>query len=183
MSQLTSAVNADASTFVSAHPSTSVVAAVISDDAGRLLLCQLRQGHPLWGLPGGRIRDSESPIHAVIREILADTGAEIELSDLVGLYQLTGDGCGDGLPDVVVHVFRAKLRSGEVAVNAPGRVVRLSWHDPDTLPESMTATTRAALPDAVAGRSGVLRAVHRDLIRERTDITGAAPPTTVAATG
>jgi hypothetical protein len=68
-------------------------------------------------------------------------------------------------------------------VNAPGKVARLSWHDPDALPESMTATTRAALADAVAGRSGVLRIVHRDLTRERTDITGATRPATVAVTG
>ncbi|MCW2640827.1 MAG: hydrolase [Dactylosporangium sp.] len=183
MSQLTSAVNADAM-FASDHPCTSVVAAVISDDAGRLLLCQLPQGRLLWGLPGGRIRNSESPIHAVIRDVREETGAEIELTDLVGLYQLTGDGCGDGLPDVVVHVFRGRWHGGEVAVNAPGRIVRLSWHDPDSLPESLTATTRAALADAIGGRSGVLRVVRRDTTLERTDLTTPAQqPATVAALG
>jgi ADP-ribose pyrophosphatase YjhB (NUDIX family) len=182
MSEVTSAVSADV-TFVSDRPSTSVVTAVISDDAGRLLLCQIRHGHPLWALPGGRVRNSESPIHAVAREVFADIGAEIELSDLVGLYQLTGDGAGDDLPDVAVHVFRGKLRGGEVAVNWPGRVHRLSWYEPGALPESLTATTRAALADAIAGRSGVLRCVRRDLTRERTDITGAPQPTTVAAAG
>jgi ADP-ribose pyrophosphatase YjhB (NUDIX family) len=182
MSQLTSAVNADA-TFASDHPCTSLVAAVISDDAGRLLLCLLPLGHELWGLPGGRIRDGESPIHAVIRDVRAETGAELELFDLVGLYQLTGNGAGDGLPDVVVHMFRGKVH-GEVAVNAPGRIARLSWHDPQSLPEALTATTRAALADAVAGRSGVLRAVRRDPMRERTDLTAPAQqPATLAALG
>jgi ADP-ribose pyrophosphatase YjhB (NUDIX family) len=180
MSQLTSAVNADAK-VVSDHPCTSVVAAVLSDDAGRLLLCLLPQGHPLWGLPGGRIRNDESPIHAVIRDVRLETGAEIEVIDLVGLYQLTGDGFGDGLPDVVVHVFRGRLHGGEVSVNAPGRIARLSWHDPGSLPESLTATTRAALADAVAGRSGVLRFVRRDLTRERTELTGAERPAAIPA--
>jgi 8-oxo-dGTP diphosphatase len=181
MSQLTSAVDADA-TFASDHPCTSVVAAVLSDHAGRILLCQLPQGHVLWGLPGGRIRNSESLIHAVVRDVRQETGAEVELTDLVGLYQLTGDGCGDGLPDVMVHVFRGRWPGGEVAVNAPGRIVRLSWHDPDALPESLTATTRVALADAVAGRSGVVRIVRRDLMLERTDLTGAVQrPATVAA--
>jgi 8-oxo-dGTP diphosphatase len=160
MSQLTSALDADAA-LASDHPCASVVAAVISDDAGRLLLCQPRQGHIVWGLPGGRIRPNESPIHAVIRDVMVQTGTDIELFDLVGLYQLTGDGCGDDLPDVAVHVFRGQLH-GEVAVNAPGRITRLSWHDPEALPEPLTATTRAALADAVAGRSGVLRSVQRD---------------------
>src|SRR4051812_32439039 len=160
MSQLTSAVTADAA-LASDHLCTSVVAAVISDDAGRMLLCQLRQGHVLWSLPGGKIRNGESPVHAVIRDVREETGTDIEIVDLIGLYCLTGDGCGAELPDAIVHVFRARLH-GEVAVNAPGRIVRLSWHDPDALPASMTATTRAALADAAVGRLGVLRDVHRD---------------------
>jgi 8-oxo-dGTP diphosphatase len=160
MSPQTSAVNADAA-LASDHPCTPVVAAVIFDDAGRLLLCQLRLGHVLWGLPGGKVRNGESPVHAVIRDVREETGTDIEVSDLVGIYCLTGHGCGERLPDAIVHVFRGHL-SGEVAVNAPGRIARLSWHDTDALPESMTATTRAAIADAVEGRSGVLRDVQRD---------------------
>src|SRR6478609_2742296 len=108
MSQLTSALDADAA-LASDQPCTTVVAAVISDDAGRLLLCQPRQGHVLWGLPGGRIRANESPVHAVIRDVMEETGTDIEIFDLVGLYHLTGDGCGDDLPDLAVHVFRGRL--------------------------------------------------------------------------
>jgi 8-oxo-dGTP pyrophosphatase MutT (NUDIX family) len=160
MSQVTSALDADYMR-TSDHPCTSVVAAVVSDDAGRLLLCQPRQGHVVWGMPGGRIRAGESPIHAVLRDVMEETGTDIELIDLVGIYHLTGDGCGDDLPDLAVHVFRGRLH-GEVALNAPDRITRLSWHDPDVLPASLTATTRVAVADAVAGRSGVLRAVERD---------------------
>ncbi len=141
---------------------TSAVAAVIRDPAGRVLLCQQSQGHRLWGLPGGRIRHGESPIHAVIRDIREETGTEIEVIDLLGIYQLTGDGCGADLPDVLVHVFRGRVAVGDIAVNAPGRICRLAWHDPGALPEPVTATTRAAVADAIEGRSGVLRDVHRD---------------------
>jgi len=141
---------------------TSAVAAVIRDPAGRVLLCQQSQGHRLWGLPGGRIRHGESPIHAVIRDIREETGTETEVVDLVGLYQLTGDACGVDLPDVLVHVFRGLLAEGDVAVNSPGRICRLAWHEPDELPQPLTATARAAVLDAIAGRSGVLRGVQRD---------------------
>lgn len=140
---------------------TSAVGAVITDDAGRVLLCQQRHGHRLWGLPGGKVRHHESPIHAAIRDIREETGTETEMLDLVGLYQLTGDGCGDDLPDVLVHVFRGRLAGGEVAVNSP-RVGRLAWYDLESLPQPLTATTRIALADAAAGRSGVLREVQRD---------------------
>jgi 8-oxo-dGTP diphosphatase len=140
---------------------TMAVAAVIADPAGRVLLCQQSQGHRLWGLPGGKIRDGESPVHAAIRDIQQEIGNDIQIVDLVGLYQLTGNGSGDDLPDLVTHVFRATL-SGEATLNAPGRICRLGWHDTTTLPEPMTATTRAALADAVDGRSGAVREVRRD---------------------
>ncbi len=142
-------------------PLTSAVAAVIEDSVGRLLLCQQRQGHRLWGLPGGRIRLGESPIHAVTRDVLEETGLEIAVVDLVGLYHLTGDGCGEHVPDVLVHVFRARPTGGEALVNSPGRVGRLSWWDPEVFPSPMTATTTAALSDACTGRSGVVRKVTR----------------------
>ena len=141
---------------------TSAVAAVITDADGRVLLCQQSQGHRLWGLPGGRIRAAETPMHAAVRDIREETGLETEVVDLVGIYQLTGDTCGEHMPDVLVHVFRGVISGGEASVNSPGRVSWLSWHDPAALPEPMAATTRCAIADAVAGRSGVLRQVHRD---------------------
>src|SRR5919197_2841369 len=133
---------------------TSAVAAAITDSSGRVLLCQQNQGHRLWGLPGGKIRDGESPMHAVTRDVREETGLEIHVTDLVGIYQLTGDGCGEGLPDVLVYVFRAEIDSGEALVNSPGWIRRLTWGEPSELPEPMTPTSRIAIADAVVGRSG-----------------------------
>ena len=147
----------------------SAVAAVIEDDAGRVLLCQQQGGHRLWGLPGGRIRPDESPIHAAIRDIREETGTETAIAEIVGIYQVTGDGCGDDMPDLLVYVFRGHLAVGDVQVNAPGRIRRLAWHDSDALPEPMTATTRVALADALAGRTGVLREIQRDKHPELPD--------------
>ncbi|MFS8479629.1 MAG: NUDIX hydrolase [Micromonosporaceae bacterium] len=141
---------------------SSAVAAVITDADGRVLLCQQSQGRRLWCLPGGRMRAAESPVAAVIRGVLTQTGTAAEIVDLVGLYHLTGDGCGDGLPDVLVHVFRARIEGTGVTVNAPGRICRLAWCDPACPPQPMTATARIALADAAAGRRGVLRDVQRD---------------------
>jgi 8-oxo-dGTP diphosphatase len=148
---------------------TSAVAAVLTDDAGRVLLCQQSQGHRQWGLPGGRIRLGESPVHAVVRDVRAEIGMEIAAVDLVGLYRLTGQTCGEDVPDVVMHVFRGRFTGGEAVVNAPGRICRVSWYDLADLPTPLTATTRAALADAVAGRSGVLREVQRNPEPELAD--------------
>ena len=152
---------------------TSAVAVVIVDASGRVLLCQQSQGHRLWSLPGGRIRTDESPLDAAVRDVLEEAGLVAEIVDLVGMYRLTGDGCGDDLPDVLGYVFRGRADGAEPTVNSPGRICRLSWHDPDALPEHMTPTTRAALADAIAGRSGVLRAVERDTEPEIPEATEA----------
>lgn len=150
-------------------PLTSAVAAVVTDPSGRVLLCQQSGGHRLWGLPGGKIRNSESPVHAVIRDVFEETGMDIKVVDLVGLYQLTGDACGDDLPDVLVHVFRATAHDPEATLNSPGRICALAWLEPEWLPHPMTATTRIAIADAAAGQSGVLREVVRDAEPEIPD--------------
>jgi len=158
---------------------TTAVAAVIEDPAHRVLLCQLSQGHQLWALPGGRIRHGESPVDAAVRDIRVEAGADVQIIDLVGLYQLTGDGCGDDLPDVLVHVFRARF-DGEATVNEPGRIARLCWYEPDELPHPMTVTARAALADAFAQRSGVLLHVVRDTEPEVPEAVAAEIAETVS---
>lgn len=156
---------------------TWAVAAVVADDAGRVLLCRQGRGERRWALPGGRLRRDESPLRAVTRDIRTETGWAIEVVDLVGLYRLTGPTwppppagrCGP-LPDVLVHVFRARV-SGGGPMAEPVAGCHPAWHDPHALPEAVTPTTRAAVADALAGRSGVLR----DNVAEAAQPADAAP--------
>ncbi|MFI6781731.1 NUDIX domain-containing protein [Micromonospora sp. NPDC050276] len=143
---------------------TWAVAAVVTDDSGRVLLCQQGRGARRYALPGGRLRPAESPVQAALRDIRAETGWDIEVVDLVGVYHLTGPpgeapaGRAGPLPDVLVHVFRARAAGVRPAADPPPGC-RLSWHSPDALPDAVTPLTRAAVTDATAGHSGVLRAV------------------------
>ena len=162
---------------------TWAAAAVVTDDAGRVLLCRQGVGERRWALPGGRLRRDESPLAAVLREIRAETGWEIEVVDLVGLYRLgpapgppPPAGRSGFLPGVLVHVFRASVRGAGPVANPVGGC-QLGWHDPADLPGAVTPTTRAAVADALAGRSGVLR----EPVPELTDTPGPGP--TGAGTG
>ncbi|MGC4853011.1 NUDIX hydrolase [Micromonospora sp. DT4] len=143
---------------------TWAVAAVVVDAAGRVLLCRQGRGERRYALPGGRLRPAESPVRAALRDIRAETGWEIDLIDLVGIYHLTGTtthtpaGRAGPLPDILVHVFRAGVAEGRPSADPPPDC-RLSWHAPAALPEAVTPLTRAAVTDALAGRSGVLRRV------------------------
>ncbi|MER5607939.1 NUDIX hydrolase [Micromonospora tulbaghiae] len=144
-------------------PLTWAVAAVVTDGSGRLLLCRRTEGARRWGLPGGRLRHDESPADAAVRAVRAETGWAVELTDLVGLYRVTGPPapappagrCG-ARPDVLVHVFRA----GPADVEPAGEPVAgclPRWWPPQELPDVLTPTTRAAIADALVGRAGVLR--------------------------
>ena len=58
-----------------------VVAALISDDQGRYLLCQRQshQKHPhYWEFPGGKVESGESFVEALTREMDEETGIIIE---------------------------------------------------------------------------------------------------------
>ncbi|WP_422736018.1 NUDIX hydrolase [Micromonospora sp. WMMD729] len=146
---------------------TWAVAAVVTDAAGRVLLCRQGRGERRYALPGGRLRPAESPVRAALRDIRAETGREINLVDLVGLYHLAGTtthapaGRAGPLPDILVHVFRARAADDDGSTAEPRPGCRLTWHIPTALPDTVTPLTRVAVTDALGGRSGVLRAVTR----------------------
>ena len=57
-----------------------MVAAVVSDSAGRMLLCR-RPAHKrhgdLWEFPGGKLESGETPLHAAKRELAEELGVEV----------------------------------------------------------------------------------------------------------
>ena len=58
----------------------TVVAAVIHDEEGRVLLAQRPEGRHmggLWEFPGGKIDDGEAPGEALVRELDEELGIEI----------------------------------------------------------------------------------------------------------
>ena len=61
------------------------VTAVIVDDEGRLLLIH-KTDNDLWALPGGGHEAGESIAATVVREVKEETGIDVEVVDLVGLY-------------------------------------------------------------------------------------------------
>jgi ADP-ribose pyrophosphatase YjhB (NUDIX family) len=64
-------------------PTFGVNVAVIRD--GQVLLTR-RNDLPVWCLPGGGLDDGETLAEAAIRDVREETGLEVKLSRLVGVY-------------------------------------------------------------------------------------------------
>jgi len=69
------------------RPNSLVVAtsSVVTDAAGRVLLLR-RTDSGNWALPGGALELGESLTECAVREVLEETGLEVEITGLVGTY-------------------------------------------------------------------------------------------------
>ena len=59
--------------------------AVVADDDGRILLAR-RRDNDLWTIPGGAMEPGESISQTAIREVKEETGIDVEVISLVGVY-------------------------------------------------------------------------------------------------
>lgn len=79
----------------------------IFDEQRRVLLCH-RRDLDVWNLPGGRLERGELPVETAVRETREETGLEIAVERLVGVYAKTDK-------DELVFVFSGKIVGGELA--------------------------------------------------------------------
>lgn len=97
------------------------VGAIVRDDDGRLLVIQ--RGHApaagTWTLPGGRVEPGETHERACVREMLEETGLEVEVGRPVGQVERAARG-GDTyvIDDYACRVIGGALRAGDDAVDA-----------------------------------------------------------------
>ena len=127
-------------------------AAIVFDLDGRVLLVREGYKRRRWSLPGGRIEAPELPHETAVREALEETGLEVVPVEVVGLYRLHGERVFD------VYAF---VCSAKGVPEADGEeITAIAWADPADLPAPMTNVVAAAVPDAAAGKRGVVRSVE-----------------------
>jgi 8-oxo-dGTP pyrophosphatase MutT (NUDIX family) len=61
------------------------VTAAVRDERGRILMIH-RTDNDRWALPGGALELGETVISTAVREVKEETGIDIEVSGLVGIY-------------------------------------------------------------------------------------------------
>ncbi len=133
------------------------VAVVIHDERGRILL-EKRSDSSLWGFPGGRIEPGESVTEAAVREVREETGLDVEVTRLIGVYSELADRIVT-YPDNIVHLvdilLEARIVAGRLSRSSESEAVQ--FFDTDALPRELVPPARLPVRDAVDGRIGVIR--------------------------
>jgi ADP-ribose pyrophosphatase YjhB (NUDIX family) len=128
-------------------PVLAVIVAVI--DNGKILLTK-REDFEVWCLPGGGVEEGESVAEAGVREAKEDTGMDVELTSLVGVYSRVGGMWND----VHAILFRAKPIGGELRLQ-PGETVEVAYFPFNDLPEAILFDHKKRITDAIMNVSGV----------------------------
>jgi 8-oxo-dGTP diphosphatase len=101
-----------------------VSAAVILDDAGRLLLVR-KAGTTAFMQPGGKPEPGELPDQTLQRELWEELGVRIEAAELRSLGRFTAAAANEPGHLVVADVFAATLGGQEPVVAA--EIAELRW--------------------------------------------------------
>ncbi len=123
---------------------------------GKLLLTK-REDFEVWCLPGGGVDPGELVAQAAVREALEETGLDVRLTRLVGIYSAPRW----SVPGIHIVVFAAEPVGGSLNPQ-PGEVVEIGYFDPAGLPDELLTGQRRRIRDALDGVAG--QASSRDSV-------------------
>jgi ADP-ribose pyrophosphatase YjhB (NUDIX family) len=130
----------------------SVNVAVLQD--GKILLTQ-REDFETWVLPSGRVEEGESLAQAAIREAKEETGIDVELTRLVGVYSRTGT-----MYPGYTALFAARPVGGKPKLQK-GETIAVEWFPVDEIPAPLSVGQARRIQDAFQGAAGL--AVRQDI--------------------
>jgi len=131
--------------------------ACITNEKGELLLQKRSNTENIWGLPGGALEVGESIEEAAIREVKEETGLDIEVDYLIGVYSkyLFEYPNGDKSQSIC-YLFKGTILGGEFMLDNE-ETFALKFFAKDNLPPLFTEQHMDAIRDFFDGKVGAFR--------------------------
>ncbi len=121
--------------------------AIILDSEKRALLCH-RRDFDLWNLPGGKLEHGESPWDGVIREVKEETGLDVSVERLAGIYHKSDQ-------NEIVFSFACTVISGDIQTS--DEADRVEYYKIDALPKNTSPKQVERILDAVTNEGCVMK--------------------------
>lgn len=133
-------------------PPIVVSVAVVNDDQ---VLLTMRDDFHVWCLPSGGVEFGETVADAALRETREETGLDVKLTGLVGVYSRIG-----AIPDIHAVHFSAVPIGGELRTQA-GETLEVQYFPLDDLPIEMIFGHKRRILDSLVESSEGKVVVHR----------------------
>jgi ADP-ribose pyrophosphatase YjhB (NUDIX family) len=101
---------------------------LVRDAEGRVLLIRRKNPPEGWAIPGGFVDVDEDPKDACVREVREETGVEVEVESLAGVYGRPGR---DPRGHTVSIVYRCRLVRGTASGSDDAAEAR--WFSPSEI--------------------------------------------------
>ena len=124
----------------------------IFNENGEVLL-QKRADCNKWGFPGGAIELGETPEMAAKREVKEETGLDIEVNKLIGIYTDSDVVCanGDKVHSICIG-YEMSVVGGELICDE-NETLELKYFSLDNMPELFCKQHEELLRDVIKGRN------------------------------
>jgi len=118
------------------------VGTIITGPEGRIVLVRraIEPGYGKWVFPGGYVDRGEEVMMAAIREAREETGLDVRIDRLIGIYSYAGR-------TPIIIVYAATMMGGDLAVDEEG--LEVQWFESSAIPwdDLAFASTREAIRD------------------------------------
>lgn len=134
------------------------VSAVARRESGPEILLMQRADNGHWGLPGGHVDPGESVAEATAREVREETGFDVEVGRLIGVYsdparQTVGRADDAQRPQLVNLCFAARVRGEPGAPTTPHETLDTGFFAPDRLPTPFVPIHVVRIEDEARGQA------------------------------